>query len=254
MGKDLQFTTIQSIRAFLNRIGAKPDPTLSSDQVVRLLKSKIIEHRNDKQTQQALASLIGEIKRSELNGYESESNFSGRDLADEIAGMIGHRSKSIGDNGLLYLTTIAASVLMLWMLSPLSCSSSSDNGDSAGQPACEDDLSAAHFNDLAEQSAELSAGQIDTMADDYNSLTVDKKENIIADLCSMSVDDIAGYLENRFGEEITQPDDDQSDDDLNDDTTVDDDTYFDDDTNVDDDTNADDDFLDDDVAYKGVSF
>jgi len=245
----IPYTTIQKVRRFLTALGVAPSVYADSTEVLSLLTESVRRRRGDPAVRASFFDLLELLQdRTDADPADLpapvDESIDASALAREleliwterpVAGSFTHRRA-------------LAAVLVLAMLlvgTALNLACDSDDDDANGL-VCAADTTTEHFAALIEPADELTTAQKQEAVDDYNELSTGGQKDLIADLCGMSADEIAAYLEGEFGS-LGDDDDDNDNDNNNDDNNNNNDNNNDDDN---DNQGTD----DDDAVYKGVSF
>lgn len=68
MAESLRLTTLQKCRILLDHLGIPPSPYASSNEVIGLLRHKLIEKKDDPKTQELLRQLVAEMRDDDTEG------------------------------------------------------------------------------------------------------------------------------------------------------------------------------------------
>jgi hypothetical protein len=138
---------------------------------------------------------------------------------------------------------LAAALLLCGAAVSAGCGSDKDS-----KSDCADDLGSQHFATFVDQASGLTSEEAAEAESEYSAMDRAEKRETMTDLCGMSATEIASYIKAKFIDDNLDDDNDGSpDDDDNDNNDNDNDN-----DNNDNDNN--DSTVDDDAAYKGVSF
>jgi len=232
----LSFTTIQRARGLIEALGVRAPLGASSSEVIDLLIRQVRSQRHDPEMRRLFGNLIAELSLSaaftpeRLPAPECEA-VKPDSLAEELSWLMEEQpaAQEPSDKPRTVAPLLAAAILLIGLMLGAGCQGDNDQGgNSENSPnvrvgssvnpvvfiseLCSIDLSLDHFNDLILESNDLSADQIDKAGEDYQNLDQEEKQDVITDLCGMSPEQIADYLQSRFpdlnSDDDTFPDDD----------------------------------------------
>jgi hypothetical protein len=239
----LETTTVQEVRGFLSSLGLDPSPYADSQEVIDHLVETVRRRREDPALRRQLQVLVEKFTGSaeivgRSDGDANWDRLSAEELARALTWLLEDRP-AVPPSGQphVWAHLLAIAILLIALVLAGSCGKS--NNRHSSDATCAENLSADHFGDLLNQTGDLTPNQIVDAVDQYENMAAQEQKSVMNDLCAMSPEDIAAYIESKFGDDWNSDDD----------TTP----NGDDDGVVDDDTMEDDDIFADDDAYKGVS-
>jgi hypothetical protein len=231
----LETTTLQEVRRFLASLGLDPSPYADSQEVVDHLVENVRRRREDPAIRRQLQLLVEKFTGRAENVGRSDGNskwegLNPEELARVLAWLLEDRPAAPpAGQPRVWARLLAIAIVLIALVLAGSCGKS--DKENSSQAVCEENLSVDHFMGLLIQTDDLTNWQKNDAIGEYEDLTAQEQKAVMHDLCAMTPDEIAAYIEDKFGDDWN----------LDDDATPDDDTMDDDDT-----------FVDDDV-YKGVA-
>ncbi len=250
MGERISLTTVQQVRRFLTSLDLPSSPYACADEVMALLVESVKMNRGNPTLREQINELLVSLatENGTLPVFSCET-VDPTELARELTALT-HPDQNVPAFAVPRTSAMLMliAVLLLGMSLFTACQDNSADGNDEEATACVEDLSLDNFIDIIDQGPDISYEDRTAAIEEYESLNDAQREALIEELCGMTPEQIAEAIEDMT---VEGDDDSVNSDDDNDNDNA---NIADDDSANTDDDSADDDFIDDDVAYKGVTF
>lgn len=221
----IPYNTMQKVRLFLAALDVPPSVFADSREVLSLLTAGIRRHRGDPAIREKFFELLNELR--DRDGTDSACLPAPLDESIDATILARELERIWSDEPIagpfvrqrMLAAILVLALLLLGLTLNLGCGSDDDDSDDPAR--CAQDISADNFAAMIGSSEDLTPAQNQEAVNDYNQLDASDQEKMISDLCGMSAEEIAAYLEGEFGplgDAAVVDDDDDNDD--NDDAAV----------------------------------
>jgi hypothetical protein len=214
MSSYLALTTTQKVRAFLNVLQADPAPTATSRDVIKLLTARVRERRDDPEARLALQNLLADLARDDaaaLPAPQCETQ-DALALAAELAWLLNDGNAiSLKTKPRVAASLLAAAVLLCGLTMSWGCIGADGDRSIAELADCVADPSTEHFNEILEQTGELTSTQIVDATSEFDAHGQSARQDVLINLCGMSAEEIAAYIEDGFRQDINNSSGDNTD-------------------------------------------
>ena len=201
------YNTTQKVRLFMESLGFTPPLNATSAEIVDLLIERVRERRRDQNTRRNFQGLLAALSRpaAAAENYPTPEceHLNPAALAEELGWLLEERSARLAqtDGPRAIAPLLAAAILLIGLTVSAGCGDGNDESDASSiypPSPCAEDTSTNHFEDLIGQSDDLTQADIENAIDQYQSFDDQYKTDVINDLCAMSPEDIATYINNGY--------------------------------------------------------